>query len=164
MSNRPDFGTGCWQKVDPPFGPRIWALFWTPFWTRNFFWRKKYIIKLGAYSENCYSYFFQHRENIGDWNIVPTFRGSNAFFDLRCVLSGLKSTVACKGHSISWSLSLLRVYKLEKFRVYKHEISSLQIQTRNFEFTNSKISSLQTRNFEFANSKFRVHKHEISSL
>ena len=56
-----------------------------------------------------------------------------------------------------------------KFRVYKHEISSLQ--TRNFEFTNTKfrvykheISSLQTRNFEFTNTKFRVYKLEISSL
>ena len=44
-------------------------------------------------------------------------------------------TVACKGHSISWSVSLLRVYKLEilslqtrnsKFQVYKHEISSFK--------------------------------------
>ena len=64
-----------------------------------------------------------------------------------------------------------------KFRAYKHGISSLQtrnfefqtqnfeLQTRNFEFTNTIFSSLQTRNFEFVtNMKFRVYKHEISSL
>ena len=36
---------GCWQNVDPPFGPRIctllWTSFWTLSWTRKFFWRKK---------------------------------------------------------------------------------------------------------------------------
>ena len=39
------FSDGCWQNVDPPFGPRICTLFWTSFWTlswtRKFFWRKK---------------------------------------------------------------------------------------------------------------------------
>ena len=66
--------------------------------------------------------------------------------------------VACKGHAISWSVSLLRVYKLDILS-FKIKISSLQ--TRNFKFTNSKfrvykheISSLQTRSFEFTNSKF----------
>ena len=69
--------------------------------------------------------------------------------------------MACKGHAISWSLSLLRVYRLE--------ISSLQ--TRNFEFTNTKfqvfkleVSSLQTWKFKFTNTKFWVYKHEILSL
>ena len=49
--------------------------------------------------------------------------------------------------------------------------SASSLQTRNFEFTNTKfqvykleILSLQTRNFKFTNSKFRVYKHEISSL
>ena len=31
----PSFETGCWQNVDHPF--------WTPFWNRKFFWRKKNI-------------------------------------------------------------------------------------------------------------------------
>ena len=46
--------------------------------------------------------------------------------------------------------------------------SASSLQTRNFEFTNTKfrafklkILSLQTRNFELINSKFRVYKLEI---
>ena len=48
----------------PYSGPRTWTLFWTPFWTRNFFWRKKNIIKLGAYSENCSSYIFSAEKTL----------------------------------------------------------------------------------------------------
>ena len=61
--------------------------------------------------------------------------------------------MACKGHSISWSLSLLRVYKLE-ILIFKLKISSLQ--TRNFEFTNSK--------FWVWNSKCRVCKLEAEKV
>ena len=46
------------------------------------------------------------------------------------------AAMACKGDFISWSVSPLRVYKLE-------------------------ILSLQTRNSEFKNTKFRVFKLEI---
>ena len=36
--------------MDPPFGPRIWTLFRTLFWTRKFFWRKK---NMTAHAKTC---------------------------------------------------------------------------------------------------------------
>ena len=81
------------------------------------------------------------------------------------------STVACRGHSISWSLSLLQVYKQTrnfeftntKFRVYKLEKFEFALNTK-FRVCKLEISSLQTRNFQLINSKFQVYKLEISSL
>ena len=58
---------------------------------------------------------------------------------------------------------LLFEFMNPKFRVYKHEISSLQTRNIsslkleiNFEFSNSKFQVVNPKYFEFVNSKFRV--------
>ena len=51
---------GILSRIRAKYGAdKTWTLLLNSFWTRNyFFWRKKNIIKFGAYTENCSTYFF----------------------------------------------------------------------------------------------------------
>ena len=46
--------------------------------------------------------------------------------------SNLMLTVDCKGHSISWSISLLRVYKLDVFEILEAELTAGRLNACSF--------------------------------